>query len=584
MIIRLALALLVSSGAVLAADPPQLSYLELDTLPRWGRLSVHGTNLSQQGQVHIGGVEALVMPIQGTNAVEMNAYVPDTVPYGTWDVVVTTADGSSNALPLTVEPRVPDGRALWRFTMNSQTMIQRPALAADGTIYAKSAAGDLIAISPTGDMEWLYELGGDWKSTIDVGHDGTIYTADGWPTIHAVNPDGTQKWTFQAPLTNGLLSGPNVGPDGNVYAVAHAPGIGVYSLDPSGNLRWEQAAPQYSPIGQKGQEVAFGTDQFFVCHNGSFDSYTFDGDLVFEEVTVTQYDDSSPQPAVGPNGDSYVEYWGRLMSFDSSGNQNWIAFDVGGSYLRDPDVGPDGTIYVWRNVFNTFWALNPDGSTKWSYNHPGSLMEPIVSPTGDRLVISGAAGGGHGMWLGMDTDGNPLWEYVLPFEQPTPFGLVVLFPQGRARFTPDGSVAYVMATGEAGSPGYSYVYALQVGPIAELGHGMAGSAGVPRLRASGTLTGGSSLAVTLQDARPGAPVFMVAGTQALGVPFKHGVLVPSPEVIVGFAADAAGNVQFTSTWPMGAPSNAPSYAQAWVKDSAGPAGWAASNALSLITP
>lgn len=585
MIVRALLTSLLLVGASLAGDPPQLSYLEFETLPHWGRLSIHGSHLSQQGQVHVGGVEALVMPIQGTNAVEMNAYVPDTVPFGTWDVVVTTADGQSNALPVTIEPRVPEGRVLWRFTMNSQTMLHRPALAADGTLYAKSAVGDLIALSPAGELRWVYELGGSWTSTIDIGPDGTVYTADGWPVIHAVNPDGTQKWTYQAPLTNGLLSGPNVGPDGNVYAVAHAPGLGVYSLDPQGGLRWSSAEPGYSPIGHQGQELVFGAEQFAFCHNGHFDSYDFDGDKVFDQSTVTAYQDSSPQPAVGPSGDLYVETWGRLQSFDPSGSLNWIAFDVGGTDLSDPDVGPDGTIYVRRNVFNTLWALHPDGSERWSTSHPKSLLDPVVDPAGERLIVGVGKAGTNSGFVCLDaTDGHLLWEVDLPIEQPTPFGQVSVHPQGRARFTPDGAVAYVMASGEAGSPGYSYVYALQVGPVAELGHGLGGTQGTPRLRAVGTLEGGSPLEVSVSDARPGASLHLVVGAQAVGVPFKQGVLLPRPDLVLGFSTDAAGALQFTSTWPAGLPSELGLYAQAWIQDPSGPAGWCATNGLSLITP
>jgi len=583
MIMRLVVALVALSGAALAGNPPVLDYLELTTVPRWGRISVHGTDLDQAGQIHIGGIAALVMPIQGTNAVEMNAYVPDTVPYGTWPVVVTTSAGQSNALQLTVVPKVPNGRALWRFTMNSQTMLHRPALGADGTVYAKSAVGDLVALTPEGDLNWMYELGGDWTPQIAVGFDGTIYTADGWPRIYAVNPDGTTKWVYETTLTNGLVAGPNVGPDGNVYAITHAPGIGVFSLDPDGNLRWSEQELGYTPIGEQGQEIVFNDSQIFYCQDGHYDSYDFDGNKVFDQSVVTQYNDSSPQPAVGPNGDSYVEWWGRLHSYDSSGNLNWIAFDVGGSYLRDPDVGPDGTIYVWRNVFNTLWALNPDGSEKWSYNDPESLMEPVVSPDGETLVVTG--GGWPGMYLGMDaSNGEPLWQFVLPIEQPTPFGTIGVFPQGRARFTPDSSVAYVMAAGESGYPGYSYVYALQVDPIVEIGHGLPGSNGIPRLQGDGMLEDGSPISLTLTGALPGAAAFIVVGSDVLGVPFRQGVLVPQPDLILNVNADASGALQLAGNWPANLPANTPLYVQAWFQDPAGPAGWCASNALSLITP
>ena len=79
------------SGTAVAANPPVLSYLELSTLTPHQRVSIHGSNLDQAGQVHIAGIPAMVVPIQGTNAVKMNAYVPPDVPYGPCAVTVTTA-------------------------------------------------------------------------------------------------------------------------------------------------------------------------------------------------------------------------------------------------------------------------------------------------------------------------------------------------------------------------------------------------------------------------------------------------------------------------------------------------------------
>jgi outer membrane protein assembly factor BamB len=588
----LALAGVLTTGLAAAGELPVIDYLERTTIPLNGRVSVHGSHFEQTGQIHVAGLPALVIPIPGTNSIEMNAYLPEGTPYGMVPVTVTTSAGTSNAVMLEVVPVAPQGRELWRFTMNSQTMLHRPALAADGTIYAKSAAGDLVALSPQGELQWLHQLGSDWTPEIDVGPDGTIYTADGWPRVHAVNPDGTTKWIWTDPLpSQGVIAGPNVGPDGNLYVVTHAPGTGVVSLAPDGSLRWDHAAPEYTPIGQQGQQIVFGDTQLFFCQDGNFDSFDFDGDKLFDANTITQHHDSSPQPAVGPGGDSYVEEWGRLKSYDPDGNLNWIAFDVGGSYLRDPDVGPDGTIYVVRNVFNTFWALNPDGSEKWSYNHPDSLLHPAVDPAGDLILVSGAGVGleGPGFFLALDPDGHPLWEFTLPIEEyPFIFQTVKVFPQGRARFTPDGSVAYVMATGPSGYPGHGYLYALQVGPVADVGHALPGSAGLPRLECAASTVGGGggplNLSIALSQVPPGAPVWLVASSSVLAAPLLGGVLIPAPTLVVPIDVDASGTVQLSGNLPNSLPSGASLYVQFWMPDAAGPAGYAASNALSIIKP
>ncbi len=579
-------------GAVLAPglaaqQAPVLDHLFETVLTRSGHINIHGTHLDQAGQVFLDDVECLVIPIPGTNAVEMHAYVPEDMPFGPSQLTVTSANGSSNPLPVTVAPRTPDGRALWVFTMNSQNILRRPALGADGTVYAKSGAGEVVALTPQGALDWHTNVGADWQPEIDVGLDGTIYTADGWPTVYALDPaDGSVEWTWQDSLTNGLISGPNVGPDGNIYAVSHAPASGIFSLDPQGNFRWKGPDNPYSPIGGQGQEIVFSDTQLFFCQNGYFDSFDFDGDRIFRNTVVTQYDDSSPQPAVGPNGDSYVEWWAQLQSYAPGGSLNWMIFGPGGNNLRDPDVGADGSIYTMRNVFNTFHAVNPDGSEKWTYNHPDTLINPVVDPAGETIVIGGAGDGfDPGFFLAIDAaTGTPMWEVELPFLYPNPWDVVKVSPQGRARFTPDGSVAYAMAIGPSGSPGHGFIYALQVAPIVDVGHALAGSAGEPTLTGTGTLQVSAPITLELADGAPSANAWLIVGGAAAGTPFKQGVMLPSVDIVVPLQTDGSGSLQIGGSWPAGFPSDTATYMQVWIDDAAAPAGLAASNALSLITP
>ena len=77
----------------------------------------------------------MVWPIPGTNAVAMNGYVPEDMPYGPAELTVTTSEGTSEPFPVTIVPRKPEGRQLWRFSMNNQLMIHRPVVGPDGTVY-----------------------------------------------------------------------------------------------------------------------------------------------------------------------------------------------------------------------------------------------------------------------------------------------------------------------------------------------------------------------------------------------------------------------------------------------------------------
>ena len=121
-------------------------------------------------------------------------------------------------------------------------------------------------------------------------------------------------------------------------------------------------------------------------------------------------------------------------------------------------------------------------------------------------------------------------------------------------------------------------------PIHELEHALAGSAGLPHLAGSGSLEAGSPTTLDLTQALPGATAWFVAGKSALGMPFEGGVLLPNPDVLMLRLVDASGAVQLAFNWPNDVPSETALYVQAWIQDPAGPAGYAASNALSLITP
>ena len=519
------LVLALTASVAQAADPPVLTSIDFTTLTPSGRFMVRGSNLDQAGQIHLNGVPATVWPIPGTNQVAMCGYVAETMPYGPATLTVTTSAGTSNGLAVHVEPRKPQGRHLWRFLMNNQLMLWRPALGSDGTIYARSQAGDVTAISPDGARLWSLQLTADLTPQIDIGADDTIYTADD-ETIYAIRPDGTVKWTYTDPTPNqGIVAGPNVGPDGNIYAVSHVPGLGIFSLDPSGAFRW--SGPDtllYSPWGQLGQEIVFSDTQLHFCVDDIVECFDFAGNRVFQDFTVTQSFGNCPQPAVGPSGDSYVEEWGQLRAYSPSGNLKWKAFGVGGSTLRDPDVGADGTVYVQRNVFNTLWAVNPDGSTKWTYNHPYTVLNPAVAPNDELLVIGGKGTGlsEPSFFLAMDTDGTPLWSVELPTEQFDPWTIMKPTPQGRGQWTPDSSVVYTMASGPAWSGGHSYLYALQVAPIHELEHALAGTAGLPHLTGTGTLEAGKPVTLSLTQALPGAKVLLVAGSTPLGLPIAGG--------------------------------------------------------------
>lgn len=123
------------------------------------------------------------------------------------------------------------------------------------------------------------------------------------------------------------------------------------------------------------------------------------------------------------------------------------------------------------------------------------------------------------------------------------------------------------------------------GPWIELPGALAGTGSAPELDGEGTLVGGTAGAFVVSDGLPGAGAFLVASPVRLDAPFKQGLLVPAPDVLVGpLALDGSGAVTLPFVWPTGVPAGFDLYAQAWIPDPGGPGGFAATNGLQGTTP
>jgi glyoxylase-like metal-dependent hydrolase (beta-lactamase superfamily II) len=124
----------------------------------------------------------------------------------------------------------------------------------------------------------------------------------------------------------------------------------------------------------------------------------------------------------------------------------------------------------------------------------------------------------------------------------------------------------------------------QVGGFTDLGSALAGTHGPPALLGSGTLVGGTPMTLTLSGALENATSYLVVGLSEVDLPFKGGVLIPAADVILALPTAADGTAQVAVAWPWGLPFGANLTFQSWISDPAGPAGFAASNALRATMP
>lgn len=383
----------------------------------------------------------------------------------------------------------------WRFRMDSPYALHRQAVAPNGTVYVQDVHGFLYALTYDGALRWTYNAGsypsgGGGEGPVALHPDGTILVV-GNPLgpevkIHAVNPDGRQRWVFTDTGTQGVIAGPAVGPDGNIYFVTDFGGRGLVALSPSGGLLWSNpGSPTLIELGQLGEEIAFGSsepggpvnqlycafDEYGVGGGDRLFGFSLGGSQRFASATGLQGDplgQRQGQPAAGHDGTVYVCAsaaglgW-RLQAFDPrSGNRLWTHFPIGTNTLTEPDIGPDGTIYVARNGIEVH-AIRPDQSERWVHSEPVIFFGPIASPANDVVLAGGRITyGAPGFVKALAADnGGLLWTIDFPSE-----GGLSMIPFSRPTFSPDGRRAYVSTTlpGQPAGEEYCYLYAIDVRP------------------------------------------------------------------------------------------------------------------------
>ena len=365
-----------------------------------------------------------------------------------------------------------DDRVLWRFQMDSWLGGQFVAVAPDGTVYA-SDLSKLYALSPDGDLLWVAS-GAGGRRPISVGADGTIYTSGN--LIKAFNPDGTLKWHFpnQNPGSE-LLAGPNVGPDGNIYAVQNTDsggggGLGAFSLDPDGNMRWadEGQAGTASTEGNN-SAIVFGTDRLFVGLNPFIPppilwSFSLDGNPLWNGGNDDLALNSQTFPKLDPSGRIIARHGQTdMMAITPDGDVDWIStHPQNGNLLMMPGIDSTGVIYTGNWLFFRLWAINPDGSTRWVLPPVKDDLYTLEVAPDDSIILAGGNGGfGQPGWVrAFDTaDGAFLWQVDLATEG----GIEQSVCSQQPTFTPDSQTAYV-TTCFLSNVGYSYVYAINTGP------------------------------------------------------------------------------------------------------------------------
>jgi hypothetical protein len=295
-----------------------------------------------------------------------------------------------------------------------------------------------------------------------------------------------------------------------------------------------------------------------------------------DTVVVGAYQESSI--ATGVNGDQYNDYAlnaGAAYVFVRSGASwsqqaylkasNTEKFDVFGTSVA---VSVDTVVVgTWRESSN---ATGVNGDQRNN--------NALASGAAYVFVRIGTSWSQQAYLKASNTEQNDYFGYSVSASE----GTIVVGARGE-----DSSATGIdgdQGDNSAEASGAAYVFEGPKSPWADLGHALAGGGGLPNLLGTGELLPGMPVSIALFGAHPSADCVLVLGVSNLSTPFKGGVLVPAPDLIVGQTVDPFGEAFFGGLWPPGIPSGFSVHFQYWIVDAAGPAGFAASNAVSGTTP
>jgi outer membrane protein assembly factor BamB len=116
-------------------------------------------------------------------------------------------------------------------------------------------------------------------------------------------------------------------------------------------------------------------------------------------------------PAIGSDGTIYFGALNdTLYALNPEGTLKW-SYSTNGDIYSSPAIGSDGTIY-FGSYDNYLYALNPDGSLKWRY-HAGTSVHSSPAIGSDGTIYFGQMWGEyhHGEFNALNPDGTLKWSY-----------------------------------------------------------------------------------------------------------------------------------------------------------------------------
>lgn len=321
---------------------------------------------------------------------------------------------------------------------------------------------------PAPTVAWTYQATDGIASSPTIGTDGTIYVGAGWNFagandhhLYALHPDGNLKWSFEA--EDGFFSSPALGANNTIYITSLDGHLyAIEDVGTHGQQKWRTYLDFFFNL----SSPAVGADGTVYVGSPSFDFYAIspdDGSVNWSWPTDWCIISS---PAIAGNGTIYIGSKDHhLYAFHDAIEGPIWQFPTGTFYdghLVDssPAIGADGTVYFGTDPYGaagqtpvevdtSFWAVNPDGTLKWSFDtEDGVESSPAIGPDGtlyfgsyDGYLYAVTDNGSEGVleWkfpTGGAIDGSPTvdGDGVIYFGSRDAL-LYALYPDGTVKWT-----------------------------------------------------------------------------------------------------------------------------------------------------
>jgi outer membrane protein assembly factor BamB len=292
-------------------------------------------------------------------------------------------------------------------------------VSSDGIIYAGHINHYLYAINwSSGSIKWQYLTQHEIVGSPALDSNGNIYVGSKDFYIYCLKPDGSLKWKFQ--LDSAVKGSPVVSSQNVIYVTTASR---VYAFSSEGVSLWHETYDgglTYVPGKSFGSYSSPAIDTNGTIYINTMNSnnvlslcaFNIDGSMKWS-LPLPEIEFSTP--TIGDNGIIYVagghianqgQY--GLYAVNPDGTLLWSYTLIGMTYLSNPAIGPDGTIYIGSDDWHLY-AINPNGTLKWKYLTLDSLNGCSFAIDSSGAVVFSNGGGGAIIYA-IKPDGTLKWQ------------------------------------------------------------------------------------------------------------------------------------------------------------------------------